>query len=38
MLADKGFIIEDDPKLFGARLDIPAVITTKKQLSLEEVE
>lgn len=38
ILADRGFNIEDDLKFYGAKLEIPAYIRGKKQLSLEEVE
>ena len=38
VLADRGFTISDDLALHGAKLEIPAFTTGKKQLSLKEVE
>ena len=38
VLADCGFTISDDISLHGAKLEIPAFTSGKKQLSLREVE
>ena len=38
ILADRGFTISDDVSLHGAKLEIPAFTTGKKQLNLKEVE
>ena len=38
ILADRGFDIADDLRIYGARLELPSFTRGKKQLSLEEVE
>ena len=38
ILADRGFTIEDDIAVYGAKLIIPSFTRGKKQLSLEDVE
>ena len=38
VLTDRGFTIDEDVILHGAKLDIPAFTRRKKQLSQEEVE
>lgn len=37
-MADRGFTIEDDVALYGAKLQIPSFTRGKKQLSQREVE
>ena len=37
ILADRGFDIADDLRIYGARLELPSFTRGKKQLSLEEV-
>ena len=38
ILADRGFTIQDDIAVYGAKLIIPSFTRGKKQLSLEDVE
>lgn len=38
ILADRGFDIDDDIVLYGAKLVIPSFTQGKKQLSMQEVE
>ena len=38
VLADRGFNIEEDLNIYGAKVEIAAYTRGKKQLSLEQVE